>query len=111
CSGEFGALAKPTVADWTPTWKYTTFDEPPPGPGLTMVTETVCAVATPVAGTTALKCSLSTNVVVSGVPLKSPVAPETKPVPLTRSVSPGPPGATAAGTSGWFKKGTALDVS
>jgi len=46
------------------------------------------------------------NVVGSGVALKSIVAPETKPVPLTPSVKAGEPGETAVGTTGWFRNGT-----
>ena len=75
---------------------------------MTTVMEAVLALATSAAGTTALKCSWLTNVVASGEPLKSIVAPETKPVPLTFITKPALPGETAVGTSGWFKKGMGL---
>jgi hypothetical protein len=49
--------------------------------GLLTVTATVPALAMFALGTTAVTCDLETNVVVSGVPFQSTVAPETKLVP------------------------------
>jgi len=48
----------------------------------------------------AVNCELLTNWVWSGVPFQLTTDPETKPVPFTVSVIPGPPGAVLAGTSG-----------
>src|SRR5215467_9742005 len=98
--------AKLTVASAAVTWKYTTLEGPPPGPGFTTVTPAVPAVATFAAGTMATRCSPSMNVVASGAALKLTVEPGRKPVPLTLSGSAVLPGETAVGTSGWFKNGT-----
>src|SRR5215469_12680500 len=86
--------------------KNTAFEVPPPGLGLTTVTEAVPAVAMSEAGTLAVNCELLTKVVLSGLPFQSTVAPETKPVPLTVSLNPAPPGLTASGTKGWLTRGT-----
>ena len=74
-------------------------DGPPPGPGFATVIAAVPALATFVAETVAVRCSVSTNVVVSGAPLKSIVAAETNPVPLRPSVSCEAPGDTAVGAA------------
>src|SRR5580700_10316684 len=48
------------------------------------------------------------KVVVRALALKFTTAPETKPVPFTVKVKPGPPGAAAAGTKGLLIRGTGL---
>src|SRR5271154_1246659 len=81
------------------------------GPGLITLTDAVSALAIFAAGTTAETCELETNVVASGAPFRFTVAPEIKPVPRTVKVNCGPPGATAAGSSGWSIKGTGFCAS
>src|SRR5271157_3024054 len=63
----------------------TMFEAPPPGPGLTTVTEAVFGVATSEAGMAAVSRDLLTKVVVRELPFHFTVAPCTKPVPLTVS--------------------------
>ena len=82
------------------TAKNTTFEVPPPGAGLTTVTEAVAAVAMSELRMDAVTCEPLTNVVVRGLPFQFTVEPDTKPVPLTVSVKPAPPGATAEGIKG-----------
>src|SRR5438876_3601645 len=79
---------------------------PPPGPGLTIVTVAVLALAMSEVKTLAVNCELLTNVVARALPFQFTTDPETKPVPFTVSVNPAPPGATASGTSGWLISGT-----
>src|SRR5215831_6019011 len=86
--------------------KKTTLELPPPGLGLTTVTEAVLAVAMSEAGIVAVNCELVTNVVARALPFQFTIDPDTNPVPFTVSVNPVPPGATASGTSGWLINGT-----
>src|SRR5215471_21421150 len=54
----------------------------------------------------AANCELLTNVVGRALPFQPTTDPDTKPVPFTVRGNPGPPGATASGTSGWLISGT-----
>ena len=76
------------------------FEVPPPGVGLTTVTEAVPALAMSVARMGAVSREPLTKVVVRGLPFHFTTAPETKPVPFTVSANPAEPGLTASGTSG-----------
>ena len=78
--------------------KNSTFEGTPPAPATVIVAVPGAAIIA--AGTVAVNCELLTNWVWSGVPFQLTTDPETKPVPLTVSVIPGPPGAVLAGTSG-----------
>jgi hypothetical protein len=82
------------------TGKNTTFDVPPPGVGVTTVTEPVLAAAISVLRIVAVNCEAFTNVVARGLPFQFTVDPETKPVPFTVRVNVGPAGATLAGING-----------
>ena len=93
------------------TAKSATFDAPPPGAGLTTVTDAVRAVAISAAGTVAFNCEALMNRVASALPFQFTTEPETKPVPFTVSVKGGPPGAVASGTKGWLIKGTGFWAS
>ena len=73
------------------------FDVPPQG--VTTVIEGVPAVAMRAAGTEAVSVVAETNVVVSGLPSQFTVEPETKLVPFTVSVNPGPPAVAQVGLS------------
>ncbi len=108
--GEPAAFEKLTFASAAATGKEATFELPPPGVGFTTVIEAVAAVAISAAGTSAVSCPWFTNVVASAAPLKLTVEVGRKPVPFKVSENPGPPGGTASGTSGWFKKGTGLPL-
>ena len=88
------------------TSKNATFEVPPPGLGLTTVTDAVPALATSEERMVAFSWDLVTNVVVRVFPFQFTTAPETKPVPLTVKVNPAPPGLAASGTSGWLIRGT-----
>jgi hypothetical protein len=81
-------------------WKKTTFEVPPPGLGLTTVTLAVPANTMSAASMAAVNWLLLTKVVGRGPPFQLTTDSGTKPVPLRVSVKLGPPGATAAGTSG-----------
>jgi hypothetical protein len=61
------------------------------------------------AGTVAVSCVAETNVVVSAVPLHLTVEPNTKLVPFTVNVNPGPPAVVQVGLSELIV-GTALIV-
>jgi hypothetical protein len=106
--GEPGAFEKFTVVSGIATGKKTAFERPPPGAGLSTAIEAVPAMAMSEDGTVAVSWRLFTNVVASAAPLKLTVAPETKPVPFTVNMNPGPPGAAASGINGRLTKGTAL---
>ena len=69
-------------------------------PGLTTVTQAVPGEAMLGAGTCALSSLPLTKVVVSPTPFHWTAAPDTKSVPLTVSVKPGPPGAALSGHEG-----------
>jgi hypothetical protein len=69
------------------------------GLGLTTVTGAVPAVAIREAGTVAVSCVEETNVVVRTVPFQFTVEVETKFVPFTVNVNPGPPAAAQVGLS------------
>jgi hypothetical protein len=71
------------------------FDVPPQG--FTTVTEAVPAVAIREAGTAAVSWVEETNVVVSAVAFQFTVEVETKFVPFTVNVNPGPPAAAQVG--------------
>ena len=73
------------------TVKFTEFEVPPPGEGLTTVTETVPAVAMSPADIAAVNCVPLTNVLARALPFHCTVEPETKFVPLTVSVNADPP--------------------
>jgi hypothetical protein len=73
------------------------FDVPPQG--VTTVIEGVPAVAMRAAGTEAVSVVAETNVVVSGLPSQFTVEPETRLVPFTVSVNPGPPAVAQVGLS------------
>jgi hypothetical protein len=83
---------------------------PPPGVGLTTVTEAVLAVAMSEARILAVNCELFTKVVARALPFQFTTDPVTKPVPFTVSVNPAPPGATASGTRGWLISGTGFTM-
>ena len=63
------------------------------------VIEAVPGVAMSAAGTVAVSCEADTNVVASAVPFQFTVAPETKLVPFTVKVKPGPPAVAQVGLS------------
>jgi hypothetical protein len=63
------------------------FEVPPPGAGLTTVTDAVPAVATLAAGTAAVSCVEETKVVVKAEPFQLTFEVETKLVPLTVKVN------------------------
>ena len=71
------------------------FDVPPHG--VTTVIEAVPAVAMRAAGTVAVSCVAEPKAVASGVPFQFTVEPETKLVPFTVSVNPGPPAPVQVG--------------
>ena len=79
---------------------------PPPGLGLSTVTEAVLAMAMSDTRMLTVNRELLTNVVTRALPFQFTTDPETKPVPFTVRVNPGPPGAVASGTSGWLMSGT-----
>lgn len=82
------------------TGRKTTLDVPPPGVGLTTVTETVPGVAMSEARMIACNCEALTKVVGRGLPFQFTTAPGANPVPFRVSAKPGPPGAALAGTDG-----------
>ena len=82
------------------TGKNARLDVPPPGPGLTTVTEAVPAFAISEAGMVAVNCELLIKAVARALPFQVNAEPEIKPVPFTVSLNPAPPGATASGTRG-----------
>jgi hypothetical protein len=75
--------------------KFTIFDVPPPDAGLVTITAAVPAEAMAAAGMATVNCEELTNVVVRAVPAKLTTEAETKFVPLTLSVKPDVPPATA----------------
>src|ERR1700674_338283 len=87
--------------------KKATLDVPPPGVGLTTVTEAVLALAMSDARTLAISFESLTKVVARAAPFHLTVDPDTNPVPLSVSVKAAPPGTTASGLKGWLMKGTA----
>src|SRR5580693_6549317 len=113
-SGSPPAVAKSFLAKAifvaTVTEKYAGFDAPPPGLGLTTVTDAVPATAMSEAGTAAVNCDALTKCVCSGPPFQYTVVPETKPEPFKVSVKAAAPGAWTAGDNGWFINGTGLAV-
>src|ERR1700682_1622907 len=86
--------------------KKTTFEVPPPGAGLTTVTEAVLKLAMSVASTVAVSFELLTKLVARVLPFHFTNEPDTKPVPFTVTLKAAPPGTTASGLSGWLMKGT-----
>src|SRR5438309_1013735 len=66
-------------------------DVPPPGAGVTTVTEAVPVAAMSAAGIAAVSCVALTKVVVRAAPFHWTVAPFTKPLPVSVSVKPAPP--------------------
>jgi len=68
-----------------------------PPQGFTTVIGGVPAVAMREAGTAAVSCVEETNVVISAVPFQFTVEVETKFVPFTVNVNPGPPAAAQVG--------------
>jgi len=83
------------------------FDVPPHG--VTTVTEAVPAVAMREAGTVAVSCVEEPGFVASGAPFQFTVEPETKFVPFTVKMNPGPPAVAQVGLSELIV-GTALIV-
>jgi hypothetical protein len=75
------------------------------------VIEAVPAFAMSVARMVAVNWSWVTKWVIRALPFQFTTEPETKPVPFTVSVNPGPPGAAASGTSGWLTYGTGFAPS
>ena len=75
------------------------FDVPPPGVGLTTVTDAVPAVKTSVAGTVAVNCVALTKIVVSGVPFHCTTDPFTKLLPFTVRVNAKSPPVAKVGVS------------
>src|ERR1039458_2480091 len=90
---ETDALATAIEKNWG-------LETPPPGLGLTTVTEAVDAVAMSDAGTVAVSWVTLINVVANGEPFQFTVEAATNPAPFTVRVNPTPPGAVASGTSG-----------
>jgi hypothetical protein len=88
------------------TLKKTAPEVPPPGVGFVTVMEAVPVAAMSVAGIAAVRRELLTKVVGRGLPFQFTTEVETKPVPFTVSVNPGPPGPTLGGTRGVFIRGT-----
>jgi len=88
--------------------KKATLDVPPPGPGLTTVTDAVLALAMSEANTVAVSRESFTKRVVLALPFQCTTEVDTKPVPFTVSWKPAPPGALASGTKGWLISGTGL---
>src|SRR5437762_9464052 len=74
-------------------------DVPPPGAGVTTVTEAVPVAAMSAAGIAAVSCVALTKVVVRAAPFHCTVAPFTKPLPVSVSVKPAPPTIALAGDS------------
>jgi hypothetical protein len=70
---------------------------PPPGAGLTTVTEALPAAAISAAVMAAMSCVALPYVVVRGLPFQFTVEPETKPLPVTVSVKPAAPAVAPAG--------------
>jgi hypothetical protein len=67
--------------------------------GVTTLIEAVPALAIREAGTVAVSCVAETKVVVNAVPFHFTVEPETKLLPFTVSVNPGPPAVVQFGLS------------
>jgi hypothetical protein len=103
-------VVKGTATLGTVTEKYATLEIPPPGAGFVTVIEAVVAEAVSEAEMLAVTCDSLTSLVGRGLPFQFTTEPETKPVPLTVSVNPGPPGTVADGTNGALTKGTRLAV-
>lgn len=80
-----------------------------PPHGVVTVIDAVPALAIRDAGTVAVSCMEETNVVPNAVPFHFTVEPETKFVPFTVKVNPGPPAAAQVGLSE-LMVGTALIV-
>ena len=76
------------------------------GTGLVTVTQAVVGTARLEAGIDAVSCEPLTKVVGSELPFHLTSEPVTKPVPLTVSTKPDPPGAVVMGTSGLLISGT-----
>src|SRR5215472_17047540 len=74
------------------TVKNATYDMPPPGGGLTTVTDAVLAAAMSAAGTVAFNREPLMNWVASAPPFQCTTEPETNPVPFTVTLKGGPPG-------------------
>ena len=80
--------------------KLNAFEVPPPGAGLTTVTDAVPGFATSVAVIAAVSCVLLINVVVRGEAFQSTCEPETNPAPFTVRVNAPDPAAILAGLVG-----------
>src|SRR5213080_1323161 len=100
------------VSDETPvvTSKKAAFELPPPGVGLATVTEAVLGLAISEARIFAFNSELLTKIVVRALPFHLTTEPKIKPVPLTVTVNPAPPGLIASGTSGWLIRGIGFAV-
>ena len=82
---------------WGLIVNVTEFEVPPPGAGLTTVTDAVPAVATFAAGTLAVSWVDETNVVIRATPFQLTVEVETKLVPFTVKVNLALPAAVEVG--------------
>src|SRR5260370_314009 len=90
-------LLKNTADEELAMGNKTEFESPPPGLGVTTVTEAVPGRVTSEAGMVAVNCELLTKVVGRAAPFQFTREPETKPVPLTMRVKPAAPGAALSG--------------
>jgi hypothetical protein len=81
--------------------KYTIFDVPPPGLGFITATDAVLGVATSHLWIFADNVVLLTNVVKRRSPFHVTTEWRAKPVPVTVSVNPSPPGVIVSGVRGW----------
>jgi hypothetical protein len=101
----FDGLVSRTEGVGIVTLKKTTFEVPPPGPGLTTVTLAVLGFAKSEDRMLAVNRDLLTKVVVRAMPFQCTTEPETNPVPFTVSVTPALPGLMAPGTNGLLISG------
>src|SRR5262249_34366317 len=79
------------------TAKRAARDVPPPGAGVTTVTDTLPALLRSLAGIAAVRLVAPTNVVVRGAPFHCTTDDDTKPAPVTVSVNPLAPTVAAPG--------------
>ncbi len=86
------------VGAWL-TVKFTGADVPPPGPGVNTVTCAVPTAATSAAEIAACRLVLLTNVVGRAAPFQRTTESDMKLLPVTVSVSPGPPTLVLLGDS------------
>ena len=97
-----------TDGDGSLTSNLMTFEVPPPGAGLTTVTDAVLVLETSEARILAFSSELLTKAVDRVPPFHFTTAPRTNPVPFTASVKALLPGFTLSGTRGSFRNGAGL---